>query len=320
MQSPRAAPRTPSRSALTCLRSTRCGCPPLLRADAAAHLAPSPSLTPRPPPRPPLPPCRAPSCQVEYDNLQKAFVAEQRALEKKYEPLYASVCAARRDIVTGAVDPVVSGGAGPKGIPGFWLTAMKNCRSIADFIEDHDEPVLEFLTDITTAYEGDLAGFRLDFHFAANPYFDNAVLSKVFHIPNFVEGAPAPEKAAAGAAAGAGAAAAAEEEEEEDEFADDEGFDVKAIDGCDIAWKAGKDVTVKITKKKSKGGKKGKGAVVVKEEPLPSFFRFFETPELVAPPGATEEEVSAPGRVLCVCVCAAGGGARLAPPPALSEG
>ncbi len=247
---------------------------------------------------------------MEYDNLQKAFVAEQRALEKKYEPLYASVCAARRDIVVGTVDPVVGGGGGAKGIPGFWLTAMKNCRSIADFIEEHDEPVLEFLTDITTAYEGDLAGFRLDFHFAPNPFFDNAVLSKVFHIPNFVEGAPAPEKAAAGAAAGAGAAAAAEEEE--DEFVDDEGFDVKAIDGCDIAWKAGKDVTVKITKKKSKGGKKGKGgAMVVKEEPLPSFFRFFETPELVAPPGATEEEVRPPGRVrvracVCVvCVCAA---------------
>jgi nucleosome assembly protein 1-like 1 len=258
--------------------------------------------------------------------LKKRFSQEMRDLERKFEPLYAAVCAARRSVVTGEVDPVAAGAGGTvKGIPEFWLRAMMHCRSIADFIEEHDVPVLKYLEDVTTGYVGDLAGFRLDFHFAPNPYFENAKLSKVFHIPNFVEGAPAPEKAAggsAGAAAGAGAAAAAEEEEEE--FADDEGFDVKAIDGCDIAWKSGKDVTVKITKKKSKGGKKGKGAVVVKEEPLPSFFRFFETPELVAPPGATEEEVSAPGRVLlCVCVCVLRAVARARAPgasPALSRG
>ena len=113
-----------------------------------------------------------------------------RQLERKYEPLYASVCATRRDVVVGTVDPAAHHAGAPKGIPGFWLTAMKNCRTIADFVEEHDYPVLEYLTDITTAYVGDLAGFRLDFHFApGNPYFDNEVLSKVFHIRNFVEGA-----------------------------------------------------------------------------------------------------------------------------------
>jgi hypothetical protein len=58
-------------------------------------------------------------------------------------------------------------------------------------------------------------------------------------------------------------------------------MNVKKIDGCDIAWKAGKNVTVKVTKKKSKG-KGAKGKAVTQEEELPSFFRFFETPDLEA--------------------------------------
>ena len=227
--------------------------------------------------------------------MKRQYVADMRALEKKYEPLYAGVCAARRDIVVGTVDPVAGGGGGVKGIPKFWLTAMKNCRSICEYIEAHDEPVLEYLQDVTTGFVGDLAGFRLDFHFAPNPFFDNAVLSKTFHIPNFVEGAPEEEKpkeeAKPGAAAGAQAAGGEEEEEEEEE--DDEGFDIKKIEGTEINWKAGKDVTVKVTKKKAKGKKGGKGgAVTVKEEALPSFFRFFESPDLEVGEDTTEEEVS----------------------------
>jgi hypothetical protein len=74
---------------------------------------------------------------------------------------------------------------------------------------------------------------------------------------------------------------------------------VQKIEGTEIGWKAGKDVTVKVTKKKGKGGKgKGPAKTIVKEEPLPSFFRFFDTPDLEHGADATEEDVS-----ICVCLC-----------------
>jgi len=140
-----------------------------------------------------------------------------RNLQKKYEPLYAGVCVARRDIIVGTVDPAAHHGGAIKGIPGFWLQAMKNFRTINDFVEEHDFPVLEYLNDITTAYVGDLAGFRLDFHFAPNPYFENTVLSKVFHIRNYVEGAPKKSAAGGESKEGEGAVAVTGGEEEEDE-------------------------------------------------------------------------------------------------------
>ncbi len=78
---------------------------------------------------------------------------------------------------------------------------------------------------------------------------------------------------------------------------------MQKIEGTEITWKAGKDVTVKVTKKKGKGGKgKGPAKTIVKEEPLPSFFRFFDSPDLEHGADATEEDVSS-----CVCVCLACG-------------
>ena len=196
--------------------------------------------------------------------MHKRYIAEVRDLERKYEPLYATIFNKRRDVVTGAGAADVAGNV--KGIPNFWMRVMKNCSAVRDFIEPHDEPVLEFLTDVTSAFVGDLEGFKLEFHFAPNPYFEDAVLSKTFFIKNFVMNV---EKEG-------------DEEDEEDDDDDDNGLDVKKIDGCDIHWKPSKNVTVKITKKKGKGGKggKGKGATVTHEEELPSFFRFFETPDL----------------------------------------
>ena len=83
-----------------------------------------------------------------------------------------------------------------------------------------------------------------------------------------------------------------------------------AIDGTEITWKAEKNVTVKVTRKKTKA--KGKPAkTIVKEEPLPSFFRFFEAIDLSVDVERTPEEVRIRARGgcgvllrLCVCVCA----------------
>ncbi len=48
-----------------------------------------------------------------------------------------------------------------------------------------------------------------------------------------------------------------------------------------VHWKSGKDVTVKVMKKKAKPGSKGGGKPQTKTEPLESFFRWFtEVPEV----------------------------------------
>merc|ERR1712187_935136 len=69
-------------------------------------------------------------------------------------------------------------------LPGFWKTALKNHPVFEEEIHEWDEPVLDFLQDITKEHlkEDDAnAGFKLVFHFTENPYFSNDTLWKEYH-------------------------------------------------------------------------------------------------------------------------------------------
>ena len=121
-------------------------------------------------------------------------------------------------------------------------------------IEEHDLPILKHLTDIALEYVED--GFKINFTFSPNEFFTNTVLTKSY---------------------------------ESEVAADDDAvfFDgpsyVKA-EGTTIAWNKGKDVTVKLVKKKQKkkgkGGKPAEVRTVVQAEPQPSFFNYFSAAEL----------------------------------------
>jgi hypothetical protein len=124
-----------------------------------------------------------------------------------------------------------------------------------------------------------LQGFTLSFHFRSNPYFDNEILSKEYILPGELPGS---------------------DEDEQDEGADGEqaGEDndgpidgVKKIQGTDILWKAGKNLCVKMVSKKVKGGRGKPKKTVQKQEDVPSFFRFFETPEMDIDDETEAEEV-----------------------------
>lgn len=39
-----------------------------------------------------------------------------------------------------------------KGVQGFWLTAFKNVELLASMIQEHDEPILECLTDVKVQF------------------------------------------------------------------------------------------------------------------------------------------------------------------------
>ncbi|KAL2555242.1 Nucleosome assembly protein 1-2 [Forsythia ovata] len=193
--------------------------------------------------------------QSEHDELEAKFFEERAALEAKYQRLYHPLYTKRYEIVNGIIE--VEGGttdgeptkqdegkdAGEKGVPDFWLTAMKNNEVLAEEISEHDEAALKFLKDIKWSRVDNPKGFQLTFHFDANPYFKNSILTKTYHMVD-----------------------------------EDEPILEKAI-GTEIEWYPGKCLTQKILKKKPKKGTKN-AKPITKTEQCQSFFNFFTPPEV----------------------------------------
>ena len=115
-------------------------------------------------------------------------------------------------------DKNAEGAADAKGIPEFWLSAMKN-SSLAETITDRDEEALKNLTDIRMEYL-DRPGFRLLFVFADNEFFSNKMLSKTYYY------------------------------QEENGYGGD--FIYDHAEGDKIDWKSGKDLTTKVESKKQR--------------------------------------------------------------------
>lgn len=158
----------------------------------------------------------------------------------------------------------LSFGEDTKGIPEFWLTAMKNVEILEEMIQEHDEDVLKHLTDIKLIFtgkkEGEMSaeddsemGFILEFLFSPNEYFTNTTLAKTYKM-----------KA---------------EPDKDDPFSFD-GPDIYACSGCEIDWKKGKNVTQKEIKKKQKNKGKGQTRIISKMVQNTSFFNFFDPPEM----------------------------------------
>ncbi|EYC32875.1 hypothetical protein Y032_0002g1139 [Ancylostoma ceylanicum] len=142
---------------------------------------------------------------------------------------------------------------GSKGIPSFWLNVLKGSDMTQDMIQDHDEPILKHLTDITTSIEVDPHGFTIYFHFSPNEFFSNTVLKKQY----FLEIKP----------------------DAEDPFGFDGPSVVRAV-GDTIQWNDGKNITKKVVKKKLKKGANA-GKFITKTVKADSFFNFFDT---IVPP------------------------------------
>ena len=136
------------------------------------------------------------------EKLQKAsmqrdarrVLEEKRALDAKYAALYAPLYAERSEIVKGAREAEVedeelkaeigTSGSTTREAPTacrLWLIALKNHEEIAQVITERDEGALAHLVDVTTTKlegedeDGDeLCGFKIDFHFEENEYFEDA--------------------------------------------------------------------------------------------------------------------------------------------------
>ncbi|XP_072292085.1 nucleosome assembly protein 1-like 4a isoform X2 [Eucyclogobius newberryi] len=234
--------------------------------------------------------------QVQCANIEAKFYEEVHELERKYSTLYQPLFDKRRDIVTGTVEPTdaecewqsdgdeedalaedvkekatiedatkeeTAPQEDSKGVPEFWLTIFKSVDMLSDMLQEHDEPILKHLKDIQVKFSesGQPMSFTLEFHFEANSYFNNAVLTKVYKM-----------KA---------------EPDESDPFSF-EGPEIVDCEGCQIDWHKGKDVTVKTIKKKQKHKGRGTVRTVTKQVPNDSFFNFFNP--VKASPDAEEDD------------------------------
>lgn len=187
--------------------------------------------------------------QKEHSKLEAEFQEEVLQLEKKYFAKFTPLYEDRAKIVNGASEPTEEQvkvgetkddedeeptpeeevnkdeGANVKGIPEFWLSAMKNQISLAEMITDRDEAALKHLTDIRMEYL-DRPGFRLIFEFEENEYFTNKTITKTYFY------------------------------QEENGYGGD--FIYDHAEGDKIDWKAGKDLTVRIESKKQRNKSKHK--------------------------------------------------------------
>nr|GLL19940.1 nucleosome assembly protein 1;4-like [Ipomoea trifida] len=127
--------------------------------------------------------------QNKHGELEVEYTMEKAALDAKYQKIYYPLYQQRFKIVSGAEE--VEGNNGTqnigvegdkdKGIPSFWLVAMKNNQQIAKAICEKDEGALAFLKDIEWSMV-DTESFKIDFFFEkSNPFFSNPVLTKTYY-------------------------------------------------------------------------------------------------------------------------------------------
>ncbi len=179
--------------------------------------------------------------QKEHSKLEAEFQEEVLELEKKYFAKFTPLYQKRATIVNGLAEPTAEEikageedeeeqveaepaekseeGSDIKGIPEFWLSAMKNQVSLAEMITDRDEAALKDLIDVRMEYL-DKPGFRLIFEFAENEFFTNKIITKTYFYQN------------------------------ESGYGGD--FIYDHAEGDKIDWKSGKDLTVRIESKKQR--------------------------------------------------------------------
>ncbi|KAH0865975.1 hypothetical protein HID58_083186 [Brassica napus] len=196
----------------------------------------------------------------QHNEIEAKFFEEKAALEAKYQKLYQPFYTKRYEIVNGVVEvegaPEEEDKADEeKGVPDFWLIALKNNEITAEEITERDEGALKYLKDIKWNKVEEPKGFKLEFFFDENPYFKNTLLTKTYHMID-----------------------------------EDEPILEKAI-GTEIEWYPGKCLTQKILKKKPKKGSKNTKPITKTEE-CESFFNFFNPPQVPEDEDDLDEELA----------------------------
>ncbi|PVD21520.1 hypothetical protein C0Q70_17318 [Pomacea canaliculata] len=107
--------------------------------------------------------------QNEIDRLNEQASEEILTVEQKYNKLRQPFFKKRSDLIAK--------------IPNFWVTAFVNHPQVSALLTEDDEEALQFLTKVEVQEFDDIkSGYTINFYFDSNPYFENEVISKEFHL------------------------------------------------------------------------------------------------------------------------------------------
>ncbi|XP_064607356.1 protein SET-like [Liolophura sinensis] len=116
------------------------------------------------------------SCQNEIDALNEKASEEILKVEQKYNKLRRPHFDKRNELI--------------KKIPNFWVTALVNHPQTSAILDEEEEECLHYLNMIEVEeFEDIKSGYRIKFQFSPNPFFENELLCKEFHLA--VSGEPA---------------------------------------------------------------------------------------------------------------------------------
>lgn len=216
--------------------------------------------------------------QLKLSDAELKLYEEISQLEAKYQSVFEPIYAEREQIVNGEREPTeeeahwpykdepedeeevngsqvkklkTEGVAAEKGLPDFWLKCLQSTNLLGGMIQEHDEPILKHLRDIKVKLNTQKPyGYTIEFHFNENEYFANKVLSKSYELTT--------------------------ERDDKNPLSSDTTRLFKCV-GTKVEWNEGKNVTLKVTKKKQTNKSNGQTKEVTKEEKQSSFFDLFDT-------------------------------------------
>ncbi|XP_075217752.1 NAP domain-containing protein SET [Lycorma delicatula] len=109
------------------------------------------------------------ACQNEIDALNEKASEDILKVEQKYNKLRKPFFEKRNEIINR--------------ISNFWVTAFVNHPQISAILDEEEEDCLHYLSKLEVEeFEDIKSGYRINFHFDENPYFENNVITKEFHL------------------------------------------------------------------------------------------------------------------------------------------
>ncbi|KAI0230969.1 Protein SET [Lamellibrachia satsuma] len=107
--------------------------------------------------------------QNEIDRLNEQASEEILKVEQKYNKLRQPYFQKRSELIGK--------------IPNFWVTAFVNHPQVSALLNEEDEEALQYLSKVEVQeFEDIKSGYKINFHFDENPYFENKTISKEFHL------------------------------------------------------------------------------------------------------------------------------------------
>ncbi|XP_064616041.1 protein SET-like [Liolophura sinensis] len=107
--------------------------------------------------------------QNEIDRLNEQASEEILKVEQKYNKSRQPFFQKRSELIGK--------------IPNFWVTAFVNHPQVSALLNEEDEEALQYLTKVEVEeFEDIKSGYRINFTFESNPYFENDAISKEFHL------------------------------------------------------------------------------------------------------------------------------------------